>query len=126
MLVRGRNGRRVDWISVSVGAVFTIHCFVWGHVDTMRVASVRIWCHFRERAEPIGLAEVGDVFQGSFELPDFPFSLPIHLVRVGRNHNVFDLHGPKCLFQELGGESWVSITDNRGRYSMRSKNMVPE
>jgi len=90
------------------------------------VASVRICCHFREGGEPIGLGEVGDVSQGSLELPDFPFSLPIPLVMAGRRHDVFDPHSLKCQLLELRGELWVSITDNRGRYSMRRKNMVPE
>jgi len=89
------------------------------------VASVRICCHFREGGEPIGLVEVGDVSQGSLELPDFPFSLPIRLVMAGRSNDVFDPHSLKCLLSELRGEWWVSITDNRGRYSMRRKNMVP-
>jgi len=90
------------------------------------VASVRICGHFREGGEPIGLAEVGDVSQGSLELPDFPLCLPICLVMAGRSHNVFDPDSLKCLLPELRGESWVSVTDNRGRYSMRRKNMVPE
>jgi len=90
------------------------------------VTSVSICCHLREGGEPIGLAEVGDVSHGSLELPDLPFSLPIRLVRARRRHDVFDPHCPKCLFAELIGESWVSITDNRGRDSMRRKNMVPE
>jgi len=47
------------------------------------VASIRICYHFREGGEPIGLAEVGDVSQGSFELPDFPFMMPIRLVHQG-------------------------------------------
>jgi len=117
---KGRLGRCQE------GVVSTIHCFVWGHVDSIRVASIRICCNFREGGELIGLAEVGDVSQGSFELPDLPFSLPICLVMARRSHNVFDPHGLKCLLPELRGESWVSITDNRGRYSMRCKNMVPE
>jgi len=90
------------------------------------VASVRIYCHLREGGEPIGLAEVGDVSQGSLELPDFPFCLPICLVMAGRSHAVFDHHCLKCLLPELRGESWVSMTNNRGRYSMRRNNMVPE
>jgi len=90
------------------------------------VASVRICCHLREGGEPIGLAEVGDVSQGSLELPDFSFSLPIRLVMAGRSHNVSDPLSLKCLLPELRGESWVSITDNRGRYSIRRKNLVPE
>jgi len=90
------------------------------------VASVRICCHLREEGEPIGLAEVGDVSQGTLELPDFPFSLPIRLVMGRCSHEVFDTHCLKCLLPELSGESWVSIIDNRGRYSMRHKDMVPE
>ena len=98
-----------------------IYRFVLGHVDSIRVASVRICCHLRKRGEPIGLAEVGDVSQGSLELPDFRFSLPIRLVMAGHSHDVFDPHCLNCLFPELRGESWVRITDGRGRYSMRRK-----
>ena len=128
MIVRGRNCRTVDSINVSEWLVSSLHRFVWRHVDSSRVANVRICCHFREGGEPIGLAEVGDVSQGSFELPDLPFSLPIRLVVARRTHNIFDPHGPHCLFPELRGESWVSITDsdNRGRYSIRRTNMVLE
>jgi len=78
------------------------------------MASVRICCHFREGGEPIGLAEVVDVSQSSFELPDLPFGLPICLVMAGRDHNVLDPHGLQSLPPELRGESWVSINDNRG------------
>jgi len=106
--------------------VLTIHGFVSGHVDSIRVASVRICCHLRAGGEPIGLPEVGNVRQGSFEPPDFPFRMHIRLVMAGRSHNVFDPHGLKCLLQELRGQSWVSITANQGRYSMRHINMVPE
>jgi len=74
----------------------------------------------------MGLANVGYVSQGSLELPDFPFSLPLRLVMAGGSHDVFDPHCLKCLFPELRGESWVGIPNNRGRYSMRRKNMVLE
>jgi len=119
--VRGSNSGRVDSVGVKERVVSTRHRFVWGHVDSIRVASVRICWHLREGGEPIGLAEVGDVSQGSLELPDFPFSLPIPLVMAGRSHYVLDPHGLKCRRPELRGESWVSITDNGGRYSMRRK-----
>jgi len=92
----------------------------------MKVASIRICCQLRKGGEPIGLAEVGDVSQGSFELLNLPLSLPIRWVMAGPGHNVFDPHGLQCLLPELGAESWVCITDDRGRYSMRHKNMVPE
>jgi len=95
-----------------------------GHVDSIRVTSVRVSWHFREGSEPIGLAKVGDLSQGSLELSDLPFSLPIPLVIAGCSHNVFDSHSLECLFPELEGELWVSIVDNRGRYSIRRKNIV--
>jgi len=63
--------------------VLAIYLFVWGHVDSIRVASIRICCHFRGGGEPICLVEVDDVSQGSLEFPDPPFSLPIHLVMSG-------------------------------------------
>jgi len=120
------NCRRVDTVGVQEGVVSAIHRFVWGHVDSIRVARVRIFYHVGEGGEPIGLAEAGDVSQGSLEFPNLPFRLPIRLVMARRSHNVFDSHGLECLFPELRGESWVSITDNRGSYSMRRENMVPE
>ena len=65
------------------------------------MASVRICGHLREGGEPIGLAEVGDVSQGSLELPDFSFSLPICLVMARRSHNVFDSMVLSVCFQNL-------------------------
>ena len=126
IIIRDRNRGRVDSVGVQEGVIVTIDLFVWGHVDSIRVPSVRICCHFREGGVPIGLAEFGDVSQSSLELPDIPFSMPIGLVMAGRSHNVFDSHGLKCLPPALGGEWWVSITDKRGRYSMGRKNMVLE
>ena len=90
------------------------------------MVSVRIGCNFRDGDYPIGLAEVGEVSQASFELPDLLLSLPIGLLMPGRSHDVFDPHGLKCLLPELGGGSWVSITDNGGRFSMRRTDMVPD
>jgi len=124
--VRGRNCGTVDSVDVQEGVVLTIHRFVWGHVDSISVASVRICHNFSEEGEPIGLAEVGHVSQGSLELPDLPFSLPLGLVMARRGHNVSDPYRLKCLLQELRDESWVSITDHRGRDSMRRKNRVSE
>jgi len=72
------------------------------------------------------MAEVREVSGGSFDLPDLLFNLPIRWSVAVGCHNVFDRHGLQCLFPESRGESWVGITDNRGRYSMTCRNRVPE
>ena len=80
IVIGGRNGRRVDSIGIKEGIFSSIHRFVWGHVDNIRVTSVRVCCHFRKEGEPIGLAEVNDISQDSLELPDLAFGLSIRLV----------------------------------------------
>ena len=90
------------------------------------MTNVKISCHFSEGGEPIGLAEVGDVPQYSVELSDFALSLPIRLVMAGRSPDMFHSHSLECLFPEVRGESWVSIANNRDRYYIRGKSMVPE
>ena len=64
--------------------------------------------------------------QDSLEFPDLVFCLSIGLVMARRSYDVLDSHRLECLFPILKGKSWVSITDYRGRYSMRCKNMVSE
>ena len=76
------------------------------------MTSVRVCCHFRKGGEPIGLAEVNDISQGSLEFPDLAFSLSIRLVMPRRSHEVFDSHRLEGLFPKLRGESRVSIADN--------------
>ena len=76
------------------------------------MTSVRVCCHFREGGEPIGLAEVNDIPQGSLEFPDLAFGLSIRLVMARRSHDVFDSHCFEGLFPKLRGESGVSIADN--------------
>ena len=54
------------------------------------MTSVRVCCHFREGGKPIGLAEVDNISQGSFKLPDLSFSLSIRLMMARHSHDVFD------------------------------------
>jgi len=126
IIVRGRNSRSVDSVGVLEGIVSSIHRFLWGHVDSIRVASIKICYHFREGDEQIAWVEVGDVSQSSLEFPDLAFSLPIRLVMARLSHNVIDSYSLGYLFPDGIGESWVSITDNRDSYSMRLKYMVLE
>ena len=101
VVIRSRNGGGVDSIGIQEGVFSSIHRFVWGHVDNIGVASVRLCCHFGEGGEPIGLAEVDNIPQGSLEFPDLAFGLSIRLVVARRSHDVFDSHCLESLFPNL-------------------------
>ena len=59
--IRRRNGRGVDLVGIQEGVVSSIYRFIWRHVDSIGMASIRVLCHFREGGKPIGLAKIDHI-----------------------------------------------------------------
>ena len=67
-------------MDVPEGIFFSIHRFVWRHINRMTVTSIRVCCHFRKGGVPSSLVEINNIFQSSVKLPDSSLSLSILLV----------------------------------------------
>ena len=61
VVIRGRNGRGIDFVGIQEGVVSSIYRFIWRHVNGIGMASIRVCCHFREGGKLIGLVKVDHV-----------------------------------------------------------------